>query len=78
MTKNNNSDTAYESRRALRRFEGTPDEVYFPLCNRCIHRKDGLTCEAYPEGIPIEIVSGELDHHKPLPGDHGIQFAPRE
>jgi len=34
----------------------------------------GLTCKAYPRGIPEEILEGKIDHDKPYPGDHGIQF----
>ena len=33
-------------------------------------------CVAYPDGIPLPILSGDLPHDRPLPGDHGIQFAP--
>ena len=33
-------------------------------------------CAAYPLGIPLPILSGDLPHDRPLPGDHGIQFEP--
>ena len=32
------------------------------------------TCKAYPEGIPEEILTGEVDHRTPYKGDHGIMF----
>jgi len=34
----------------------------------------GLTCKAYPKGIPEEILEGKIDHDKPYLADHGIQF----
>lgn len=50
-----------------------------PLCVECKHLHHGLMgwkCDAYPDGIPDEIFWGDVDHHKPYEGDHGIQFEP--
>lgn len=50
-----------------------------PVCMSCAHfheDADGLVCDAYPEGIPDGILTGESDHREPYPGDHGIQFEP--
>jgi hypothetical protein len=33
-----------------------------------------LTCDAYEERIPVEIITGEHDHTEPFPGDNGIRF----
>jgi hypothetical protein len=33
-------------------------------------------CDAFPSGIPREILDGENTHHKPYPGDRGIQYEP--
>lgn len=44
-------------------------------CNKCIHvNKNGMTCDAFPEGIPGEILSGEFNHIEPYNGDNGIRF----
>ena len=31
-------------------------------------------CEAYPDGVPKEIMLAENDHSSPFEGDHGIQY----
>uniref|UniRef100_A0A7V3NV74 Uncharacterized protein n=1 Tax=candidate division WOR-3 bacterium TaxID=2052148 RepID=A0A7V3NV74_UNCW3 len=47
-----------------------------PQCLRCKHVCLGqpLTCLAFPEGIPDEILLNKFDHHKPYPNDKGIRF----
>lgn len=35
-------------------------------------------CKAYPDAIPDAILINEKDHRVPRPGDHGIQWAPRQ
>lgn len=47
------------------------------MCSLCVHRKSGLACDAFPEGIPKEILlRGE--HDTPFPGDKGIRFEPKD
>lgn len=46
------------------------------LCLVCVsfnHKKYG-TCEAFPDGIPHAIISGELSHFENVEGDKGIKF----
>ena len=52
-----------------------------PLCYSCARFVDDLFdwhCEAFPDGRPQEIIDGELDHHEPIEGDHGLQFIPKK
>jgi len=45
-------------------------------CATCRH--DGWPgCAAFPRGIPLRILSGEVDHLAPLAGDGGVVYAPR-
>lgn len=45
------------------------------ICNDCIHYHKDATCDAFPGGIPKEIIS-KGEHETPYPGDNGIQFEP--
>ena len=50
-----------------------------PICLECKHfhrdsKREGFTCDAFPDGVPEEIIMGEFDHRKPHPDDRGIQF----
>ena len=46
-----------------------------PICNQCKHFKlSNVSCTAYPNGIPDQILENLVDHTKPFIGDNGIQF----
>ena len=45
-----------------------------PLCFSCAHFNEDGTCKAYPDGIPIELLFGEVNHIQPYEGDNGIQY----
>lgn len=50
-----------------------------PMCTVCKHYRpqwDGFSCEAFPEGIPQEIVVSLWDHRVPHFGDNGYRFSP--
>jgi len=46
----------------------------FTMCLICTHSQNRGGCDAYPDGIPDDILSGRVDHRLPQPDDHGIQF----
>lgn len=52
------------------------------LCSKCqyLNRATGTSCDAFPEGIPIEIILGEFDHTFEYDqggvDDSGVTFTP--
>jgi len=60
------------------RFNAVKKDFYFPLCNKCKHYIAGVTCRAFPGGIPIDILTGRHEHTKPYEGDGGIRFEEKE
>ena len=43
-------------------------------CIRCNHYWGEGRCDAFPNGIPEKIISGDYDHSKEHEGDNGIKF----
>lgn len=59
------------------RFDESNDPVMTKLgvCGQCKHQyANGVTCRAFREGIPEEIIFGDVMHTEPYPGDNGFQF----
>lgn len=49
--------------------------VIIPACASCIHHLVSDTCQAFPNGIPADIVLGRNRHNSPVDGDHGIRYS---
>lgn len=47
-----------------------------PICSFCEHKRRGTFCDAFPDGIPENILLSEVLHAKPIEGDSGIVFKP--
>jgi hypothetical protein len=43
-------------------------------CHDCLHYSGEFKCEAFLEGIPRAIYTGEHDHKEEFEGDNGIRF----
>lgn len=54
----------------------TPASSPAPLCFLCARYRDSYRCEAFPEGIPFDIIASNLDHRRSVDGDHALQFEP--
>ncbi len=51
-----------------------------PICGGCTHLHGDLLdpkCDAFPAGIPNEILLSKADHRQPYVGDKGIRFDPK-
>jgi hypothetical protein len=44
------------------------------ICFKCVERTSVRSCRAFPQGIPREILRGDVMHTSPYPGDNGIVF----
>jgi len=43
-------------------------------CMTCKHIITHRSCNAFPGGIPLQIISGEVIHDKKIKGDNGIVY----
>lgn len=50
-----------------------------PLCYTCKHYHEDGKCDAFGDYAPYEILfTGKVDHRKPVEGDHGIVYEPKD
>lgn len=47
-----------------------------PICFVCTHYRDNYRCDAFPEGIPFDVVASNADHRYGIEGDDGVHFEP--
>lgn len=46
-----------------------------PLCKHLLTKRgETPRCNAFPDGIPMEIIRGDVLHLDPIEGDNGIQY----
>jgi len=45
-------------------------------CANCQHITYSVSCKAFPDGIPDDILEGAFDHTQPYDGDRGIRYKP--
>lgn len=53
-----------------------------PICFDCARLRGvtpgvGWACEAFPHGIPTDILASRSDHRRPYRGDGGLMFEPK-
>lgn len=58
------------------RLDGPRLPIFSSVCSYCTHYQLRRKCQAFPDGIPLEIWLGKNPHTEPFPGDHNIQFEP--
>lgn len=61
---------------AVKRFGLTEEDVRISQCALCVHKRESVTCGAFPFKIPDAILSNQVDHRGAIASDNGIQFVP--
>ena len=66
----------------------TPEEMNaipfeYHVCRACKHlieekESGGAICDAFPQGIPLEIWCNHVEHEEEYPGDKGIRFEEKD
>lgn len=52
---------------------------YDPICLLCSRlRESGMACDAFPDGVPLNIIRGESLHLRTTDGDRGLTFKMRD
>ena len=55
--------------------------IRFRQCIVCEHSQaydEPGRCKAFPNGIPKELLTEDILHDKPYPGDGGLRYEPRQ
>ena len=66
-----------QMRRAARARLTDGEGISISYCAWCLHKHSGgATCEAFPEGIPMDILTNKVLHNKPIAFDKGYLFTP--
>ena len=54
--------------------------MYKSQCARCkLYNENEAICKAFPKGIPVNMLEGEITHEKPMKGQQGdYTFTPED
>lgn len=58
------------------RFDSSNDPVFVRvgICHSCKHNRKRGKCAAFPDGIPAQVLVGNVLHTRPISGDNGLQY----
>ncbi len=67
----------------MRRLDDSDPQEIESLCPTCAHLiGSGMTCAAFPKGIPVIILLGAYDHHLSYDfeglSDEGLTYVPKD